>query len=96
MKSILGTFVMAAVLFGAALWLGDGVKPWEDGWYGAATDKFSALIGYSGETVENKLPDPAQMDLPHLDDAIPQGDQLELPPEPQMPELEPAPQGGGQ
>lgn len=97
MKSmgILGTFAMAAVILAIAMWLGDGVKPWEDGWYGAATEKFSAFIGFSGETVEQKLPDPAQMDLPHLDDALPPGDSEGVPAEPQIPELEPAPQGGG-
>lgn len=68
MKKIIGALVTLGVVLGVMTYLGDGLKPWDDGWLARTQHKMQQVMQF-GETVsENKLPDPHTLDVPTLPD----------------------------
>lgn len=72
---IISTVIVALVLtgvgWGALTWAADGKQPFSEGWWPTFYANVESAVNLGGETVENKLPDPAQLPKPDLGGNIP-------------------------
>lgn len=58
--------VMAGVSWGALTWIGDGIKPFSEGWWPAFQASVEDFVNFGESTAKEKLPDPATLPLPDL------------------------------
>lgn len=97
--TVLSAIVVLGVMYGLGTYLGDGVKPFQEGWYDNVDANIHGLLDWTNDTAEEKVPQDGSfmpdVSLPSGEPAppsrveVPQGGHVEVP-------VAPQPHGEGQ
>lgn len=70
-STVILALVLTGVGWGFLTWAADGKQPFTEGWWPTFYANVESAVDFGGDTVEDKLPDPAKLPMPDLGDDIP-------------------------